>query len=76
MGVHEALDVAFEAEVKAYDFYDGALRSVTNPEVHSLFEYLRDQEVRHQEMIREFKVRTPEDPDVDPGDLVDEPQGQ
>jgi rubrerythrin len=76
MGVQKALDVAFEAEVKAYDFYDGALASVEDDEVRGLFEFLREQEVQHQKMIREFGARLPRDPDVDAEDFVDEPQAQ
>jgi hypothetical protein len=76
MGVHDALDVAIEAEVKAYEFYDGALGSVEDEDVRSLFEFLREQEVRHQEMIREFKSRVPEDSGADPDDYVDEPRAQ
>jgi rubrerythrin len=76
MGVHAALDVAIEAEVKAYDFYDGSLGSVEDEDVRSLFEFLREQEVRHQEMIREFKSRVPEDSGADPEDYVDEPRAQ
>ena len=76
MKVHDALDVAFQSEVKAYDFYDGALASVEDEDVRSLFEFLREQEVRHQEMIRDFKARVPKDPDVDPDAYVDEPHAQ
>jgi len=76
MGVQAALDVAFQSEVKAYDFYDGALGSVTDDAVRGLFEFLREQEVRHQEMIREFKARLPEDADIEADDFVDEPRAQ
>lgn len=76
MAVHDALDIAFASEVKAYEFYDGALAAVEDEDVRSLFEFLREQEVRHQEMIREFKSRLPEEPDVDPDDYVDEPRAQ
>ena len=76
MKVHDALDVAYQAEVKAYDFYDGAVASVENEEVRSLFEFLREQEVRHQEMIQEFRSRVPKDSDLDPDDFVDEPRAQ
>ena len=76
MGVQAALDVAFEAEVKAYDFYDGALDSVKDEDVRSLFEFLREQEVQHQKMIRDFGARLPRDPDVDANDFVDDPRAQ
>ena len=76
MSVQEALEVALEAEVKAYEFYDGALPSVDNDEVSTLFVRLRDEEVRHQEMIKEIMAKVPDQGSFDPDDFVDEATGQ
>ena len=76
MSVRAALDVAMQAEVKAYEFYDGALPQVTDAEVKELFVELRDEESRHQEMIRQTMAKVPEDKDFDPDDFVDAPAAQ
>ena len=76
MSVQEALDVALEAEIKAYEFYDGALPSVDNDEISTLFARLRDEEVRHQEMIKEIMAKVPDPGSFDPDDFVDAPTGQ
>jgi rubrerythrin len=76
MSIRAALDVAMESEVKAYEFYDGALAKITDAEVRELFLELRDEEARHQEMIREIMAKVPEDDGFDPDDFVDKPTGQ
>jgi len=76
MSVQEALDVAMNAEIKAYEFYDGALSQVEDPEVKQLFVDLREEEKRHQEMIETTKSKMPEDDGFDPDDFVDDPTGQ
>ena len=72
MSAQQAMQVALEAEEKAYDFYDGALQQVRDPEVQKLFEELREEEVHHQQMVRERMDRLPPGPDVE-GDEADEP---
>ena len=74
MSVHDALDVALEAEEKAYRFYDDALGRVDDEDVRTLFEALRSQEERHQQLIESFRESLPEERDVDPDDYVDEPR--
>jgi len=76
MSIDDALDVAHAAEVKAYDFYNQALPSVTDEEIKALFIRLRDEEVRHQELIAEIKAKLPEGNGFDPNDFVDEATGQ
>lgn len=76
MSVQDALDVAFRSEVKAYDFYHQALPSVGADAVKELFVRLRDEETKHQEMIKEIKAKMPEDFNFDPDDFVDEPAAQ
>jgi len=73
MSVQAALDVAMESEVKAYEFYEGALPLVEDPQIKELFVELRDQEKRHQEMIEEARAKMPKGDDFDPDDFVDDP---
>ncbi|HNV02869.1 MAG TPA: ferritin family protein [Vicinamibacterales bacterium] len=75
MTAREAMEVALASEVKAHDFYDAALEHVTSPDVRSLFEDLRADELEHQELIKGMLARMP--PDDDPGDFdEDEPVAQ
>jgi rubrerythrin len=76
MSVRAALDVAMAAEVKAYEFYDGALPLVTDSEVKKLFVELREEEKHHQELIRQTMAKLPEGDGFDPDDFVDAPAAQ
>jgi len=59
MSPFKAYCVALTAEKKAHDFYDQALRYVTQPEVKALFEELRDEEVEHVRMVEERIAKLP-----------------
>lgn len=73
MSVHQALEVALQSEVKAHGFFVAALESVRDPQVRALFEELREDEVKHQELVRaEIERAAPEDPG-NPGDFCDDP---
>jgi rubrerythrin len=76
MSMQAALDVAMESEIKAYEFYDGALPLVEDPKVKELFVELRDQEKLHQEMIEDVRAKMPKGEDFDPDDFVDAPAAQ
>jgi rubrerythrin len=76
MSVRAALDVAMESEVKAYEFYDNALAKITDAEVRELFLQLRDEEARHQELIKQTLEKVPTEDGFDPDDFVDEPASQ
>jgi rubrerythrin len=52
MSIRAALETALDAEVKAHDYYAGALDYVADPAVTVLFEELRLAELQHQRMIR------------------------
>jgi rubrerythrin len=72
MSARQALEVAIEDEVKACEFFEGALPHVKDAAVRKLFEELRDEERRHRALL-DKKVRAlPPGPDVDP-ELADEP---
>jgi rubrerythrin len=64
MSGRQALEVALASEQKAYDFFDGALRQVTDPSVRELFKELRTEEARHAKMVRERLERLPPGPDL------------
>jgi len=77
MSVKQALDVAYDAEVKAYEFFDRALPEVKNDEVKELFAELREEEIEHQDLVKAEMAKLPEGGiEVDPDDYVDPPQGQ
>lgn len=75
MSVHDAMDVAFAAEVKAHDYFAAALEHVTNPDVKTLFAELRDEEIEHQEMVKAATANLPPRPEENPDDYADEPVG-
>ena len=60
-----AMEVALKAEEKAFDFFDGALKHVKDPEVRKLFEELRAEEVQHQEYVKKAMATLPTGPDVE-----------
>jgi rubrerythrin len=76
MSIQDALDLALSSEVKAYEFYNQALPSIDDKAVNALFVNLRNQEVRHQEMIKEIMAKAPDLDGFDPDDFVDEPAAQ
>jgi len=53
MTARDALEVALRAEIRAYEFYANAIPYLTDPEVRAFFEELKEEEVEHQEMLRE-----------------------
>jgi rubrerythrin len=65
MSEFKACQVALHAERKAYEFYDRALRKVTQPEVRALFEELRDEEAEHVRMVEDLIARLPPSAKVD-----------
>ena len=76
MTLQEALEVALAAETKAFEFFDGALPEVEDPEVRELFTELRQEEVEHIQMVREQMRNHAEGGDFDPEDFADEPVAQ
>jgi rubrerythrin len=76
MSINDALEVALNAEIKAYEFYHDALPSVTDEDVNKLFVRLRDEEAQHQKMIKEIMAKVPDMDAFDPADFADEPTAQ
>jgi rubrerythrin len=48
----QALEIALEAEVRAYEFYKNALPLVKDDDVRKLFEHLMEEEIEHQDLLR------------------------
>ncbi len=76
MSARQAMDVALASETKAHEFFVRAIPHVADPEVKRLFQELRDEEVRHQSLVREAMRSLPEEKPADPGDYEDEPVAQ
>jgi len=76
MSLHDALEVALQAETKAFNFFDRALPEVTDAKVRELFAELRQEEVEHQEMVRAEMAKLEPQDGFDGADFADEPVGQ
>jgi rubrerythrin len=76
MSARQAMGVALQCEIKAYDFYAAALPHARDNEVRKLFLRLRDEELAHQEMVRKEIAKLPPDPGIDPEAFADEPTAQ
>jgi rubrerythrin len=75
MSARQAMRVALEAEIKAHDYFAAALAHITNPDVKALFAELRDEEIEHQDLVKEAMAKLPPGPDANPDDYADEPVG-
>ncbi len=76
MTLREALTVALEAEVKAFNFFSEALKLPIAGPVRKLFEELKEEEVHHQELVKGQLSRLPPDPGLAAEDVADEPVAQ
>jgi rubrerythrin len=65
MSVMQAFQVGIAAEQKAYDFYDQALKHITDPEVRKLFADLRDEETEHVRLLQDHLDKLPPGSDVE-----------
>ncbi len=65
MGTRQALEVALEAEQKAWSFFDDALKTVQDEQVRALFTELRDEEAHHSQLVRDLLERVPGDDSAD-----------
>jgi rubrerythrin len=57
MSLRAALETALDTEVKAHDYYAGAIEYLTDEGVTALFEELKLAELQHQRMIRRQLAR-------------------
>jgi rubrerythrin len=65
MSGRQAMEVALSSEQKAWEFFDGALRSVADPAVRALFEELRGEEEQHIRLVTQRLERLPPGPDIE-----------
>jgi rubrerythrin len=72
MSARQALEVALDSEMKAYDFFDEALKQIKHAKVRKLFEELREEERRHAKLVAQWLEKLPSGPDVE-DDEADEP---
>lgn len=76
MTARQAMEVALASEVKAYDYFDGALAHVQDAAVRTLFEELRGEEAEHQALVKEVMAKMPPDDPAAGAFEPDEPVGQ
>ena len=72
MSTRQALQVALESEQKAREFFEQAVRAVTDEEVRALFAELAREEAEHERLVRSRMVDLPPGPDLE-DDEADEP---
>jgi rubrerythrin len=65
MSARQAMEVALASEEKAYDFFVEALKVVSDPQVKSLFEELRNEEAQHRKYVKARIEKLPPGPDVE-----------
>lgn len=74
MSPRQAAELALEGEIKAYQFFDNALKYIVDSEVKKLFTELRQEEESHQEMLKKQISQLPASSGADlTDDDVDEP---
>lgn len=59
LSAREALEVALAAEVRAYQFYAGAIPHLRDPDVRAFFEELKDEELEHQALLKRKLAELP-----------------
>ena len=57
MSPRQALEVAMESEIKAYEFYDSILQVIQDATVRNLIKSLRDEEAEHQILLNEKRAK-------------------
>jgi len=72
MSARQAMEVALSSEEKAWEFFDGALRHLSDPGVRALFTELRGEEEQHIRFVKQRLERLAPGPDVEE-DEADEP---
>jgi len=76
MTPRQAMQSALKSEEKAHDFFLSALPGIQDAEVRALFEELRDEEVEHQDLVKQEIEKLPPDSGPPPEGFVDEPVAQ
>jgi rubrerythrin len=75
MTARAALGAALRAESKAHAFFVAMLLQLHDPDVRTLFEELRNEEIEHEQLVRRELAKVPPDPQLAADDFADEPVG-
>jgi rubrerythrin len=76
MSTRQAMEAALASELKARRFFQAALPALKDPEVHALFQELRDEEIEHQALVQAQLDKLPPDRGDSDEAYVDEPAPQ
>jgi rubrerythrin len=76
LSLKDALDLALDAETKAYEYFNQALPEIKNAEVRELFAELLQEEIEHMDLVKKVMAKVPQGLDFDPADFVDAPTGE
>ncbi len=76
MTPRQALHTALAAEVKAFEFFEASLPSVTDADVRELFTELRDEELEHQGLVQKQITALAPDDAITTEDMGDDPVAQ
>jgi erythrin-vacuolar iron transport family protein len=76
MSARQAMEVALASETKAHEFFVQAIPHLGDPEVKTLFQELRDEEVLHEALVREAMRSVTGAKEPGAGDYEDEPVAQ
>ena len=72
MSARQAMEVALDSEEKAWAFFNEALPHIVDNDVKALFEELRDEELQHQQFVKDRMAKLPAGPDLT-DDEADQP---
>ena len=64
----EVLQMAVEIEKKGKAFYDGVVQSISNEKARDIFQYLSDEEVKHEKTFRKMLSKVEANPPENPYD--------
>jgi rubrerythrin len=76
MAVRQAMQVALTCEEKAQAFFATTLPQVHDGDTRALWEELRDEEVQHQQMVRDEMAKLADAAPLDDEAFVDDPTTQ
>jgi rubrerythrin len=76
MTPRQALEVALDSETKAYEFFQEALKHISDPGVREIFTELLAEEEHHKDLVRAEMAKLPPESDFAPSDFADEPVAQ
>jgi len=51
--LEQALEIAYDAETRAREYYEGVMEYISDEETLALVEDLRDAEIKHQKLVKE-----------------------